>query len=275
MTQQEVRPDNPAGRLYLILTALREAPGTQTIGQAWARALGTSGGGYHRLLDRVGQVYALPFYTRRELEKLPSYDPSQMDWWEDLAKVFAVARFDARWDSVSASVTPRIMGGVRSCARILSAYAPEPVLNDDAIQQIKDDIAAIKEELDATELTDAEGRELVSFIRSRLQRIEDSLDDIPIEGAVGVQQELVVTVGELALKPTISERARNTLTWRSFIALLGSILVVLSVINETTDVYQLAVGALKQLGPPTEDARPMIEQTPNDDEDTSTANKKR
>lgn len=119
MTQQEVKPDNPAGRLYLVLTALTGAPGTQSIGQAWARVLGTTGGGYHRLLDRVGQVYALPFYVRRELEKLPSYDPSQ--------KCRKEAHRIYPWEELRATAVARMLSKLRVSV-ILHYIPPERAL---------------------------------------------------------------------------------------------------------------------------------------------------
>lgn len=236
------KPNNPAARLYLILSEARSRNPQATIGQVWAYVLNTDDDG--KLWSRVGLIYGLPREIQKQLQHRPDYDAHEMAWWEPLSRGLAYCGSREKWSGVQPAITDDALAAIRSCARKLNHSFPESILEESTIEELRSYISEIRDGM-ADEPTDDE--DLANFLSQRLERMEDLLDDIKIVGAVGVKQSVETVVSEVNSK---SEEIKETLTpqaWDRWECLLGRVRTVFATVAVVSGALGSGVMTVKAL----------------------------
>lgn len=194
--------DNPASRFHRILERAVGHADTARLTGVWATAFETKG--VEKTLEKLGLFYSLPKKIEQQLQRLDDYDPHDMAWWPPFASAISVGGFNRPYAEIKSAFTPDLIGAVRSRARTLSRYFPEPMLEDSEIESLKSLIAEVKNAVENDEGIDAEVSE---YILRRLTRIDSILSDINLLGAVGIRDDLETVRRDIAQK---AEEVKDT-----------------------------------------------------------------
>ena len=187
-----IKPNNPAARLFLILDSMKGSPNNLTIGAVWSRALGIPEGS--KLCSQIGMVLSLPREIQKQLQRLPDYDVHDMAWWEPLSGKLTHFGLREVWQNASGATSEEILGPIRKRAKTLSYALPEPVLQESVIQELREQIVQLKA---ALKNEDGADTDLIEYFSRRLENMKDLLDDIKIVGAVGVKNHLETVINEV------------------------------------------------------------------------------
>lgn len=229
-----------------------------TIASIWGAVLNTPDNG--KLWSRVGLVYGLPREIQRQLQRRPDYDDHEMAWWEPLS--YGLTRYGAResWSYVHGVISADVLGAIRSRAKTLSHYFPEPVVQDSIIQELHEHIASIKAGMENESTVD---EDLANFLSQRLERMEDLLDDIKIVGAVGVKQAVDTIVDEVNAKSEEMKETVSPQTWEWWERLLKrtqTVFATLAVVSGGIGSATMTTKALTSGPPQLEDAQQLPQE---------------
>lgn len=193
-------------------------------------------------------VFVLPREIQKQLQRRPDYDIHEMTWWEPLSRGLTQFGLSESWSRVSDVVSEDILGAIRSSARTLSVFSPEPVLEDSVVQELRQYIKQIRESMNNESEAD---EDLIEFLSQRLTYMEDLLDDIKIVGAVGVKHNIETVIEEVEAKVDEMEEELSPQTWEWWKQLMSrtrtvcaTIVVVSGTIGTVgADVKALTAGA--------------------------------
>lgn len=256
-----IKPDNPAARLYLILNKMKRYGENVTVGNAWSHALDDAEGG--KLRSQIGMVFVLPREIQKQLQRRPDYDIHEMTWWEPLSRGLTQFGLSESWSRVSDVVSEDILGAIRSSARTLSVFSPEPVLEDSVVQELRQYIKQIRESMNNESEAD---EDLIEFLSQRLTYMEDLLDDIKIVGAVGVKHNIETVIEEVEAKVDEMEEELSPQTWEWWKQLMSrtrTVCATIVVVSGTIGTVGADVKALTAGAPQIEDSQHVPEERMN------------
>lgn len=239
-----IRPNNPAARLYLILSEAQDCNSQATIKDVWSHVLGTDNAS--KLWPRVGLIYGLPREIQKQLQRRPDFDTYEMAWWGPLSAHLTYYGSREKWAGIASEITDDVLGAIRLSARTLSRSFPEPILERSVIEELRGYISEIKDSIAAQPVED---EDLADFLSQSLEHIEDLLDDIKIVGAVGVKQNLEAVVDEVNAR---SDEIKKTLTpqaWEWWERLLSRTQKVFATVAVVSGALGSGVMTVKALSP--------------------------
>ncbi len=262
--------DNPASRFHRIVERAASSSDTMRITKVWADALEASD--IPTILVKLGLFYALPRQIEQQLQRREDYDPHEMAWWPPFANIICGAGFGRPFSDIKGAFTPDLIEAVRSRARTLSRYYPEPTLDDSELQYLSSLIAEVRAAVTSDDGMDSEA---VEYILMRLARMQDILGDINIVGAVGVREALETVRQDVASK---AEEVKNSTSGNTQDAFdkwnrrVQAVLLTLGMGGVSMGQLAAGVEAVKPSQPPAiedtlEKRRPQLE--PERDSDSS------
>ena len=232
-----------------------------TVGNAWSHALDDAEGG--KLRSQIGMVFVLPREIQKQLQRRPDYDIHEMTWWEPLSRGLTQFGLSESWSRVSDVVSEDILGAIRSSARTLSVFSPEPVLEDSVVQELRQYIKQIRESMNNESEAD---EDLIEFLSQRLTYMEDLLDDIKIVGAVGVKHNIETVIEEVEAKVDEMEEELSPQTWEWWKQLMSrtrTVCATIVVVSGTIGTVGADVKALTAGAPQIEDSQHVPEERMN------------
>lgn len=256
-----IKPDNPAARLYLILNKMKRCGGNVTVGNAWSHALDDAEGG--KLRSQIGMVLVLPREIQKQLQRRPDYDIHEMAWWDPLSRGLTHAGLPDPWNRISAAISDDVLGAIRSRARTLSVFSPEPVLEDSVVQELRQYIKQIRESMNNESEAD---EDLIEFLSQRLNYMEDLLDDIKIMGAVGVKYNIKTVIEEVDAKADEMKEELSQQTWEWWEQLMSrtrKVCATIVVVSGAIGAVGANVKALTAGAPQIEDSQHVPEERMN------------
>jgi len=211
-----------------------------------------------------GEVFSLPQQIEDKLKWLDHYDDFLVSWRPALAQLFANTTFRVQWSSLSQLLTPQILSGISACSKQLSKFAPEPVISDDDLSKLSQEL---KELYQAAKDADIDEK-LKKFILEYLTSISDAIAEIQIKGAASIEKEMKAALAEVAIDGDLREKIKSSDQGRRFWTFLEYYLLVFGVITTPFQAMQIANAIFPALNPPSAEAQPMNEKPfkPNTDE---------
>lgn len=193
MSNDLVKRNNPAGRLYhLFTTAQALAPQTQSI-HGWGAVFGY-GEDLPRILRGAAHMGDMVTDVRRRVTVLVDDDPDvvlmHFDEVEQTISHFFHMGNPMEW--FLSTLRPTGMQCLRMCSSLLSRRTPEPVIREDHRSALVDDVERLISRV-------REGEELdpktLAFVLDHLMTIYRALTDFRMVGTVAVQDALDRLVG--------------------------------------------------------------------------------
>jgi hypothetical protein len=238
--------DNPAGRLYELLSAYREvASDTQPIINAWAQVfgVGTRWETLLRIAETLGLIPEIEAAVERsgDEEQIALFRDFVGDWVAGVAfpDRNLYANPSVAMSSAISQQNLRVLGGLSS---FLSATASEgPVPSPDQLAGLRGRVQQLIDSI-------TEDSELPEDIRraalDHAYRLAQALDHFRIGGPGAVKAATERLVGATVLAP---DRVRKSPTWTNLLAVGGAVWTVFMVTGEAQQALEAWETLFKEL----------------------------
>jgi hypothetical protein len=223
--------DNPAGRLYGMLSALKTKEQSDSIHtwQGWSELLGTAE--QPELFERYARVVALPDQIDAQLKRLGYTEGGLTSHLPGLKGQLADSTTWAQALSSSMSrISDAAMGQLNSASDVLSLspITREPDVDQVELDDIGNDIRSLLEDIGGANDLD---NELRLFLSDHLYTILRAIDGFGISGIVGLKRVMDETVGAWAMEPSApSSEANDRISTKFWVTVkrLGAIVALVS-----------------------------------------------
>lgn len=193
--------DNPAGRLLKLLEEARAIPAHEHPIKAWGAIFRLSPIDTAQLIRKGARTIDLAAEVRRKVEALTDDDPGLiLRNYEEVETV--VERFTSiaalpRMDHFVSGLGPTGIHALEMCSSLLHRRSPEPVVENEKLNELRLDVAHLVEEFQSAEDFDADLR---YFVTGHLFDILRALSDVDMTGVEPVRDEVSRIVGTMVTK---------------------------------------------------------------------------
>lgn len=193
----EVQPNNPAGRLYLLLNRGKGMQEGVQILDVWRSLLAVEK--TPALLRRLGDVYALPGQIDAKVRQTD--DPMAPDLylrWRGHVQSAMDTPFHVPWQNFSKHLDPTTMMALEFCAHYLSKVAPEPVIDVKELAKIREHVEGVLAEL--REGKDDLPEPLHAFLFTKAVGMLNAIDRYALLGIDALREAFDSALGGLVSK---------------------------------------------------------------------------
>jgi hypothetical protein len=167
------------------------------IGDAWRQLLDVPGADVSTLLRRVAAVLEIPARLSSQVQTVAAregYDPNVFLGWRDaVEKAFSTVNFASHWEHVVTHISGETLVTLQFCDQLLQRSSPEPVLTDEQVQSIRQQVELLQDEV-----TQSAVRERVKgIILHHLDAILNALDDYQVLGVEPLADAAKAAAGTL------------------------------------------------------------------------------
>jgi hypothetical protein len=224
--------DNPAGRLYSILSNIEEKTNnlSQTIGSTVLTALAEALEVNENSLDVVkelGKIFELIKDTEESLKKVDMGTELYLSTLEEIADAFTqIVFFEKLYNGGRLNVGKASLEKLGLCAFILSQKQGEIVLNKEQLHELLSEVRGLLDKVLDSEL-DAD---IKQFLIKKLRDIEQAIIDYKFKGSEGLQEVLESSIGGAFLNINAEERKENPLV-SNFFTIVTRLAAMLNIAN--------------------------------------------
>jgi hypothetical protein len=187
-------PNNPAGRLYDILSEALPSRSNKSIRETWANVFGIDPAATGDLLHLMAQLIELLRASRQRIEQVDGVDRDlYFQPIQNLEKAFASLNLDAQWNDFVNKVDNATMVGLAFCSDTLSQRHTEEVIQKEVLDDLLNDVETLVETVVASDLDMA----LKTVLTENLENIRRAILEYRIRGAEGLLRALEMSVGAL------------------------------------------------------------------------------
>lgn len=185
-------PNNPATRLLNIVNKARTIPGDLTVTKGWAKLLDLDTDDFPIVLQGIVDSLELVKDTRLSVQSLDSYNHNlYLEPINKIESAFKVLRFDVQWGTIQNYFDEKTIYGLSICSDLLSQKSSEKPLEDDALKELLDEVAALTEDIVASDLPDA----LKNFLLEQTEKLRSALLQYRIYGDKYLKSRLERVLG--------------------------------------------------------------------------------
>jgi hypothetical protein len=271
--------DNPAARLQAFMKPLRTQAnsGTQA-GEFFAKSMGVHWpSDISLVLARLAEVAGLAWRTRRIAIELPPEASADL-----LLRHFdQVEAIVSRFGTVGGMEMTHLLAGMTDsgwhsldlAADLLHRYVREPVIPDEAIEELIAEVGHLLDDVyEANDLDD----EAKAWLRRRLIEIRQALRDVNLTGYGGVARAYDSAVGGIVRAPNLFARIADSKVMAGFVVVMNLLSTALTtaqgvsqLMAPPTSPEQVQVVIQQLTGPPTATPAPSASVTPRPSPRTS------
>lgn len=237
--------DNPAGRLYALLSAARvpvKGNDQVKVRDRWAEVLGVSDEDTPVLLARLSEVIALPSHVRAAIEAIPDERLDKSRYLATLPRIeqaFGNLNLHSQWSAFAKPITADVMVGLGFCDEILSRVAPETVVPEDKRRDFHTQIRDLMEDVAANE----EDVDLRAFLLHHLIAMDRALTAYRISGTPPLETAVEAAIGAAHIRRATGKSSESPRLKRLG-AIAASILLVLNIGNQGAELVERVFTAL-------------------------------
>jgi len=223
--------DNPAGRLFRLLTLIGKTVNTP-IHRAWSSALGLPEGSTSDLFRGLSYVYELPDQIDLEIGRIedPEAVPElALRWRGGVRSSLSEMIFS---DKTTSHITPHLdtatMVSLETCSYFLHLYRPQVMPGEADLARIAELVGQLEAEVTVSSFTDSE---LQEFLLSHVRAMTRALNEVAVRGAVALEEALDKAVGAACRRVDLAVRSQeNPSAWRKF----GEVIVAIAAVLQIT-----------------------------------------
>ena len=209
-----VKTDNPAGRLYEILSKAREQHTGQHTVNVWRKILKAEN-------DR--ELYARLFYLKEliaEVEELVKARPDMRDDlylkdYKNIHEAVDISHLNGNWGSVHARLDDTTMTSLAYISAMLSGQIPEQPIEEDALDELHDKIDSLYETIRESDLEAS----FKKILLAQLETLRRSIVEYEIRGTAGLKEALASSLGHLLYNYEQVQNHRQSPLWEKFITI--------------------------------------------------------
>ncbi len=191
-------PDNPAHRLWMLLTEAHQIQGSINCKSGWAQLLGVDSES-PELFTRMGKVMQLPAdaMTALEIEHADEL-PMARHWQTQINRAFARQNFRENWSSFIGNVDEHSLNYLRTHAKLINDGKQLKPLQLDTLDNARTQLAELIQTVLKDEGLDPTVR--LELIRN-LRRLVSSLEEYKVTGSTAVFESISVLYGHGMFNP--------------------------------------------------------------------------
>lgn len=238
----DIPTDNPAGRLYHLLSDARDQNPDLPTRQVW-QVVFNSGNDDLVLADRLGKFCVLTHQaSRAALGSVPGAKVEQLYWkcFEDIKTLVNSMSLVDAWTNSAQYLSDTTMLGLAYWAKELSGKEREAEISSEQLDELLAEVDKLSSTVAASDL-DAE---LKTFIVGKLSDIRSCILDYRIRGSKSLEEAIEATIGGVAMRYGYYEKFRTHHVVKSFEAF---VLALKAVVATATGAKELGGDLVKLL----------------------------
>ena len=227
-----VKRDNPAGRLYEILSEAQRTPNMAVLA-VWAKVLKAQPDDKTDIIRRISLMQELFDEVKIKISKIDGINTDlYLSRFQDLENAIKATNLDAGWDGYRHFINEAAMLNLAHCAEALARY-DENIVDESDMTELLKSIDELSDKL----ISGSISKPLKETILDLLETMRRSISEYRIRGADGMKRELAYCLGVLSLNHVqfMEEKAKEE------VGLFGKIF------NKFNKLITLAL-KLKELG---------------------------
>lgn len=224
MTEPEVPIDNPAGRLYDILSRIKQSNSGWTVVYALPGILSVDPNDAIGVFYAFTQLKGLIDDTDLAIEQLEGYKYKRYQKTIERIKIaFQDVDYELKLQDILKYLNDDTLLSLKHCAEELSGT--EIYIDRDALKELQDEVNSLVEKVMES---DSLGKEIRSFLYEKLQDIDKAIRDYRFYGSAGIRRAFESSLGAALInQEQIQEQKENKLV-KEFFKVLVKIDSVLS-----------------------------------------------
>ena len=208
--KNEVRKDNPAGRLYHILAAAQDRRGDKTVARVWYEVFDINPPSVPVLFDYLRELQKLVAETKTQLEQVE--EASGLNFlksFDQIETVVHVSNLDGPWQRYKERLNPQsdAMTRLELGAQALSGRRTEQIIDEDELSQLKGEIESLSEKIIRS---DSLNDDLKAFIMEKLEGIRRAIQVYRLRGITNLRKAFEESLGGIIVNRAEFERAKET-----------------------------------------------------------------
>lgn len=202
-------PNNPAGRLHLILQRAQSLGDklTESSIKVWPQVLLCADDTPRDVLfARIARVQELPHIVSVQIHKVPDLEAidDHVCWVADLTKSLRRNNFDEAMQNFINGATEGNMAWIRLCDRVLQKHFPEPTLTKQELAALRNAAQQLVSEINQSSLDE----QLKEYMLYHLDLVGRAIDDYRV---VGVESFVRTTESIIGLPVQVLRHAKAAL----------------------------------------------------------------
>ena len=245
-------PNNPAGRLHLLLTEGKKKADNISTKKIWAELLDVDPNDNSLLLRRIGKVIDLPAQIREQIKEDKEIVDHEryLKGISNIENILLQFAFSRPWKFFKEQINDTTLQSLDICDEILSRKRPDKSVKQEELKVIHDDVRQLFNEVFESDLDE----ELRKFILEHLKQIDLAIQEFKISGTKPLEVAFQAAVGDRVIrnikgeviKPEELKKKSHRESWKKFIKILGHLSTVLSIMVNTNTLSEKGIFLLPE-----------------------------
>jgi hypothetical protein len=224
--------NNPAGRLYDILSAARGNNGNNSVKKVWSTVFGIPESELHKIYYYLTLLLNLVEHTEKEIKLTPNIDHQlYLRPFGPIKSVLAVSNFDTSWANHSRLLNEAVMTGLQFCSERLSQCRPDNPAVDE-LKDLKAEVNGLFESIQSSNIDTELKSVLLDFTESMLR----ALTEYRLRGISGLRQDLFSILDKLQRNFKVVEQHKSEPIVQKFWGVLAKYDMISSIALNTPTV---------------------------------------
>lgn len=211
--------DNPASRLYEILSVAKQSSTHLSQRDVWQQALYMKNCTDSQLLAQLGKVMALPEEIHHWLEEtFPT--KTWVTWKESVDKAFSYIYLNGRWELSATHINDRALTELDIISTLYETAGGIKSIPNEDINSFKDKIHEIKKEITDSSIPNEMKKTFLKY----LNKILGALESYHITGAMPIMEAVESAMGHVVVDSNYADSLKQTGTGEQLVSFLGSLI---------------------------------------------------
>lgn len=244
--------DNPAGRLYALLSKLQNADRNAAFQDVWPTVLSqlnVKSGDRPELLRCLAHVLALPAQAKAALESVPNVNfNTHLRWYEPVCDYLARATLlNATRGSAGAEVSDATLFSLEVCSDVLHERFPHAEVTDTQLADIADRINDLKAAVEEARNDGSLDPALDKFLSELAGALARGVNDFPIRGEEALTDAYDLFFGRVTRNrdATLKVQKDHPKVWERMNRAFAAFAIVISVLGNGVQLEQNIAHAIE------------------------------
>lgn len=238
--------DNPAGRLYDILSESRSKPRNKRAKEVWGEVFEINSTDLDLILYKVAELIQLVKNTKKTIEQLENVQHEiYLAPFKKIETLLAMGNLEAPWENFVKYLDEATMVALRFCADTLSHQRGEQLIEEDKLLELKVEVERLSEKVLSSELPDILKH---SFVEN-LDKIRKAINDYRIWGIDRLLKSLDLGVGSVFRHGEIIKEERDNEHVKKYFDILGRLNQLVSFAHNTKHLLSPVITYILGNGP--------------------------
>jgi hypothetical protein len=198
--------DNPAARLYAVLSQVQGSPPSWGVRQVWAKVLNTEPDNLPAIYRLIAAMNELIDDTEYRLSnRLGSNADIYLGELPNIRKGILLSNLDSQWEVTRPFLTPRAMLGLQFCSHELAKDHQEKDIEPDQLAQLLAEAESLSKEVLTADIDET----LRAVLIDQVEAFRTSILEYKLRGLVGMRRALAIYVGEVVMNHGLHEKQKG------------------------------------------------------------------